>query len=178
MNEKSDRITNGKLLFFEVIMVGVLVWIVDSILDYFFFYEGAAFWDLFLLDIPIHELYIRSFIIILLFGLGLIIIAQTNKQEKFFHSRMKIKEELIQSQKKLETIFQAIPDLYFLFSRDGTYLEFKGPAEELYEPPETFLGKNMKDFMPIELVKQINVAVTEWLWPSLMRVTVISSPGA
>jgi PAS domain S-box-containing protein len=161
MNENSDRITNGKLLFFEVIMVGVLVWIVDSILDYYFFYEGFAFWDLFLLDIPIHELYIRSFIIILLFGLGLIILAQTKKQERIFQTRLIIKEELFQSQKKLETIFQAIPDLYFLISRDGIYLEFKGPKEELYVPPETILGKNMKDFMPIDLVRQTNAAVTE-----------------
>ena len=161
MNENPDKITNGKLLFFEVIMVGVLVWIVDSILDYFFFYEGAAFWDLFLLDIPIHELYIRSFIIILLFGLGLIILAQTKKQESLFQSRLQIKEELFQSQKKLDTIFQALPDLYLLTSRDGTLLEYKGQEIELYFKPELAVGQKIIDIIPNAPIEIIREAIAE-----------------
>lgn len=49
---------------------GLLLWLVDSVLDYYFFYDND-FLDLVLLDIPSHEVYIRSLIILsfLIFGL-------------------------------------------------------------------------------------------------------------
>jgi PAS domain S-box-containing protein len=159
MVEKSKKYKKGRQISFQVILAGVFIWIFDTIMDYFFFYEGNSFWDLLILDIPTHELYIRLSFFIVLTVLGYIIYIQFKNQENLFISRIKIEEDLIQSQKKLNTIFQAIPDLYFMISRDGTYLEYKGQEGDLYVPPETFLGKKAKDFMPKELFERINVAI-------------------
>ena len=44
-----------------------------------------------------------------------------------------------------------IPDLFFLFAPDGTIVEFRGPTEKLYLPPEQFLGKHPTDVLPPEV---------------------------
>jgi PAS domain S-box-containing protein len=58
-------------------------------------------------------------------------------------------EALRQSEERNHAILRAIPDLMFVFSDDGVYLDFhaKDPAELLF-PPEVFLGKKMRDVMP------------------------------
>ena len=49
-------------------------------------------------------------------------------------------------------VLQAIPDLMFLQSRDGTYLDYHAHyKEDLLLPPEKFLWKNMYDVLPLEL---------------------------
>mgnify|MGYP006282607275 CR=1 FL=1 len=51
-------------------LIGIFLWTLDSVLDYYLFYSGT-FPDLFLLDVPPHEIYIRSlwFGGVLVFGL-------------------------------------------------------------------------------------------------------------
>ena len=45
-----------------------------------------------------------------------------------------------------------MPDLMFLLSRDGTYLNyFASSTEELLVSPDSFIGKNMRDVLPPEL---------------------------
>ncbi len=161
MSEKSKKFRKGRQIFFQVILIGVLSWLFNTIMDYYLYYKGKSFWDLLILDIPPLEIFTRTIIFITLIGIVLLIHIQVNNQEMLFQSRTKIEEELIQSQKKLNTIFQAIPDLYFLFSRDGICLEYKGKKEDLYVQPETFMGKKLKDFMPKELVQKTLVAVNE-----------------
>ena len=42
----------------------------------------------------------------------------------------------------------SIPDLFFLFAPDGTILEFRGPTDRLYVPPEQFIGKHPGEVLP------------------------------
>jgi PAS domain S-box-containing protein len=59
-----------------------------------------------------------------------------------------------ESEERNRAILRAIPDLMFLQTRDGTYVDFHAKnLTELYVPPEAFLGKNMRDVMPPELVE-------------------------
>ncbi len=60
----------GHKVFAVSIFFGLMVWIIDAVLDYFIFYE-ETFLDLLILKIPQHELYIRSVILgfFLIFGL-------------------------------------------------------------------------------------------------------------
>jgi PAS domain S-box-containing protein len=52
-------------------------------------------------------------------------------------------------------VLQAIPDLMFLQSRDGTYLDYHANYKgDLWVPPEKFLWKNMYDVLPEELADQ------------------------
>ncbi|MCL7489805.1 MAG: PAS domain-containing protein [Desulfobulbaceae bacterium] len=56
------------------LFLGAAVWVLDSLIDYFFFYQGQySFLDLFITDIPAHELYIRSCVLIMFAGFGLVL---------------------------------------------------------------------------------------------------------
>lgn len=59
-----------------------------------------------------------------------------------------------QSDERSRAIQRAIPDLMFLLSRDGVYLDYhaKDPTE-LFVSPESFLGKNIRDVFPPELAE-------------------------
>lgn len=49
-------------------------------------------------------------------------------------------------------LLKVIPDLIFVLSRDGVYLDYhaKNP-DDLFVAPELFMGKNMRDIMPPDL---------------------------
>jgi len=67
-------------------------------------------------------------------------------------SNKKIAEKkLKESEKKFRSIFEAIPDLYFLVDDNTTILDYKGKEEDLYLPPDLFLGKKLTDVIPIEI---------------------------
>ena len=62
-------------------MVGVLVWVSDSALDSLVFYEGS-FADLLLLDVPRHEIYFRTQVIIFFTLFGIIIARLSAKRDQ------------------------------------------------------------------------------------------------
>jgi len=50
---------------------------------------------------------------------------------------------------ELESLFQALPDLYFRMLSDGTIIDFHTQNDDdLYTRPEFFLGKRMQDVVP------------------------------
>jgi PAS domain S-box-containing protein len=56
------------------------------------------------------------------------------------------------SEARNRAILNAIPDLMFLQSRDGTYLDYHATDDSLMLlPPEQFLGKNVAEVMPPQL---------------------------
>jgi len=57
--------------------------------------------------------------------------------------------EAMQRNSEMEAIFQALPDLYFRMDRDGTILDYRAQRQdELYVPPEQFLGRRIQDVLP------------------------------
>ncbi|KKL74090.1 hypothetical protein LCGC14_2068370, partial [marine sediment metagenome] len=72
-------------------------------------------------------------------------------------------EKLKESEQKFRGIFEAIPDLYFLISKDGMYLDFSGDESKLFSSPKKFLGKNVRDIMPKENAKQTMKAIEKTL---------------
>ncbi|MBD2094338.1 PAS domain-containing protein [Trichocoleus sp. FACHB-591] len=61
---------------------------------------------------------------------------------------------------ELKTIFQAFPDLYFQVDVDGTILDYHAnDHDDLYVPPEKFLGKRMRDVLPASVAKEIQAAI-------------------
>jgi PAS domain S-box-containing protein len=62
------------------------------------------------------------------------------------------------AEEKDRAILNAIPDLMFMQTRDGVFLDYhaKDP-KHLFAPPETFLGQNMHDVLPPELADQFAV---------------------
>jgi PAS domain S-box-containing protein len=78
--------------------------------------------------------------------------------------RKQAEEALRESEARISAILDAIPDLMFVQSRDGTYLDYHAVnSEALYVPPEQFLGRKMHDIFPKDfadnLLGLINQAV-------------------
>ena len=70
-------------------------------------------------------------------------------------SKLKLKE----SETKLRNIFEAIPDLYFIISRDTTILDYRGNIEQFYIAPESFMGKKISEIMPNNIGNESLMAV-------------------
>ena len=67
--------------------------------------------------------------------------------------RKKTEIALQQSEQKNRSILDAIPDLMFILSKDGTTLDFRAhSANELYRSPDKIIGANIKESMPSEFV--------------------------
>ncbi len=64
--------------------------------------------------------------------------------------------EILATQRELmlDSVFQAIPDLFFLMDKDGTILDYRAQKNAvLYIPPESFLGRRMTEIMPENISK-------------------------
>jgi PAS domain S-box-containing protein len=76
-------------------------------------------------------------------------LAETNiALEEEIAEREAASAELQQRTEELEAVFQALPDLYFRLTSDGTVLEHRaGANDRLFLPPEQFLGRRLNDML-------------------------------
>jgi len=69
--------------------------------------------------------------------------------------RMKIQKNLKDSEARLRSLLNALPDMLFVFDREGRYLEYHTDStRKLIMPPELFLNKKVMDVMPFELASR------------------------
>ncbi|MFQ5641678.1 MAG: sigma 54-interacting transcriptional regulator, partial [bacterium] len=69
--------------------------------------------------------------------------------------RKRAEEALRKSEATHRALLNALPDLVFRISKDGTYLDFKAAKEfETYVPPAEFLGRKVCEVMPPEIAEQ------------------------
>lgn len=70
-------------------------------------------------------------------------------------------EELVaQRTSELKSLFQALPDLYFRLSRDGTILDYRAGREgDLYSRPDDFLGRKVREVMPADVALLLEEAL-------------------
>jgi signal transduction histidine kinase/CheY-like chemotaxis protein len=78
----------------------------------------------------------------------------------------KAEEKLHHSEGQLRALLDAVPDLIFRLSSDGTFLDFKAHGEDLLTPPEKIIGSNLRDlpFAPAQYQafdEAIGVAVAD-----------------
>lgn len=67
--------------------------------------------------------------------------------------RQHAEEALRQNEERMQALLSAIPDVMFRNQIDGTYLDVKAGEEVLIAPPETLIGKNLKDTPLSEQIK-------------------------
>jgi PAS domain S-box-containing protein len=73
-----------------------------------------------------------------------------------------IEEELRRRSRELENILQALPDLYFRLSPDGTIIDYRtGRTTYLYVSPEEFMGKKVRDVLPEEIGVEVERSIEE-----------------
>ncbi|NPE27321.1 PAS domain S-box protein [Methanococcoides sp. SA1] len=94
------RMKNNMMIFGFIF--GSIVWVFDSLLDYWIFYSGeGTLLELAITNVPSHELYIRSFMFVMFLIFSTIISVHLNKQKKLILS-------LKESEKKFSQLFKNI----------------------------------------------------------------------
>jgi len=68
-----------------------------------------------------------------------------------------------QSESRYRALLNAIPDLMFRMSRDGTYLDFKGDRDDLAVPPEELIGSNARDVLPADVAERLLEGIAQAL---------------
>lgn len=64
---------------------------------------------------------------------------------------------LRESQEKTQALLNANPDIMFIFSREGFFLDYRSPNEnELLTKPNSFINKHINEVLPPELAKLTN----------------------
>ncbi|OAN49717.1 histidine kinase [Chloroflexus islandicus] len=67
--------------------------------------------------------------------------------------QLRFEAQLRAGEQRLRALIQALPDMFFLLSRDGVFLDFKADSnDDLALPPEVFLNRRMDEMLPPELV--------------------------
>jgi PAS domain S-box-containing protein len=68
---------------------------------------------------------------------------------------------LVEMERQNSAILRAMPDLLFVQTRDGTYVQhYARDRSDLLVPPQAFLGKNMRDVLPPDLAAKFADAFT------------------
>jgi PAS domain S-box-containing protein len=71
-------------------------------------------------------------------------------------------EALRQKTLELESVFRALPDLYFRLDADGIIVDYlSGTSSSLYVPPEHFIGQRITDILPHNVACQFAKAIFE-----------------
>jgi len=66
-------------------------------------------------------------------------------------------ESYHRSEERNRAILRAIPDLMFVQTTDGIYLDYHAKSpDDLLVSPADFLGKNMRDVLPVELAEKVS----------------------
>ncbi len=132
-------------------LFGLLVWVIDSVIDYFVFYEGTML-ELLITDVPIHEIYMRLVIIacFILFG--------------SFVSRIMVKREAAEEEIRLQSeIMKNMVEGVYLIGLEDVIIRYANPKFETmfgYRPGE-MIGKHASivnaptDKDPKETAKEI-----------------------
>lgn len=71
----------------------------------------------------------------------------------------KIQQQIIESEEKFRTIFEAIPDIFLMVNKKAEILEYSGEEEKFYVPPSEFLGKKLSSILPDELAGKSEDAI-------------------
>ena len=80
---------------------------------------------------------------------------EVRKREQSLHKEVRERKRAEQksrdSEARTRAILDAIPDIMFQFDRDGRFIDVRGETEELFLPPEKFLGHKVEHVMPGEI---------------------------
>jgi len=60
---------------------------------------------------------------------------------------------------RIEDVLSAITDLIFVFDSEGRFVFCHGPSEELYAPPDEFLGKGYSEVLPPHVAELVADAI-------------------
>jgi PAS domain S-box-containing protein len=80
-----------------------------------------------------------------------------------FLARERSVQALRAGESRYRALLEAIPDLMFRMSRDGTYLDLKGDRADLAAPPEELIGAQAHDILPRTVADKLVICIGEAL---------------
>jgi len=126
-------------------LFGALFWVIDSLLDCLFFYEGS-FWELLIYQIPPHEVYIRFVAIVLFLVFGLVVSVVQTRRQRALQALQAANQQLQASEQQLRASQEEIralakfpsenPNPVLRVAKDGTIIysnESSSPIMELWQ---------------------------------------------
>jgi PAS domain S-box-containing protein len=84
-------------------------------------------------------------------------IVQKAREKSLDYQRLaRAEEALRRSEAKNRALLNAIPDVMYLISKDGVYLDYKSPrgSAALLPPPDLLIGKSVAEVLPARLAEQ------------------------
>ncbi|MCA9263951.1 MAG: PAS domain S-box protein, partial [Planctomycetales bacterium] len=75
--------------------------------------------------------------------------------------RKQVEQELRDSQQKLQATLSSIEDLIFVLDEAGRIVEFHAQEDQLYVPPEQFMGRRVDECLPAIAATPLNLALNE-----------------
>ena len=94
--------------------------------------------------------------------LGAVLLSLTGRETRLtaaLEASARSEAKFAASEQRARALVRALPDMLFRQSRDGTYLDYAAPIkDELYAPPEAFLGKKAADVLPPEVASSAQAA--------------------
>jgi PAS domain S-box-containing protein len=86
--------------------------------------------------------------------------------------RKKAENDLQISEEYYRTLTKSIPDLLFVITKDGIFLDFKADVDNLFSNPDFFIGKHYKEIFPDSTVEKFEKSISEAL--STMEIVELS----
>ena len=124
------------------IFLGVLIWAIDSLIDSMFFFKGSL-----LVEVPAHELYMRTLIVLCLIGFGIIcsrLVGQQKKTKQTLANLLSFEQQLLDS----------IPVPIFIKNKEYAYTGCNKSFEDfLGRDRQEIIGKTTFDIAPAKLAK-------------------------
>ena len=93
--------TEHKVLLISILL-GFLAGFIDTIFDYFIFYQDQSFLKLLVTDVPQHEIYVRFLLLVCFIVFGFICARIISRQKKAEEELLKVTRELQSSNAELE----------------------------------------------------------------------------
>jgi PAS domain S-box-containing protein len=93
------------------VVFGLFIWTIDAFFDFFFFNKGS-FWEVFIYDVPSHEMYMRSIIVTSFLLFGLIIARLITKYTQ-------TQDELIETKEYLDNLIDSSLDCIIIADSKG-----------------------------------------------------------
>ena len=138
------------IIILASIILGLILAIADSILDFFLFHENL-FLDLLLFDVPIFELYRRTFILAVFVMFGIVVSRIMTKREK-------AEIALHESERNYRDLFENANDAIFILDSELNYTNVNQKAIDLFGySREEFLQLNVKDVIPPEQYQKSDI---------------------
>ena len=133
--------TENKIILISIIL-GVLVWVIDSLFDSIFFYEGSL-----LVGVSTHELYMRTLTVLCLIGFGIIcsrLFGRQKKTEQTMANLLSFEQQLLDS----------VPVPIFIKNKEYTYTGCNKSFEDfLGRDRQEIIGKTTFDIAPTNLAR-------------------------